>query len=79
MAPFVVKNAITDNVFIWHSRDIETAKEILDIMEDVNEKGLEIRIQEAGPVVGTHTGPKSLGFAYIGHYNKNWLSKMMEK
>jgi DegV family protein with EDD domain len=75
MAPFVVKNAITDNIFIWHTRDIETAKEILDIMEDVNENGLEIRILEAGPIVGTHVGPKSLGFTYIGNYNKNWLMK----
>ncbi|NHK29854.1 MAG: DegV family protein [Asgard group archaeon] len=75
MAPFVVKNAITDNIFIWHSRDVETAKEILEIMEEVNEKALEIRIQEAGPIVGTHVGPKSLGFTYIGKYNNDWLIK----
>lgn len=76
MAPFVVKNAITDNIFIWHTRDEETAKEILDIMNEVNENGKEIRIQEAGPIIGTHTGPQSLGFTYIGNYNKDWLLKM---
>jgi len=45
-------------------------------MNDVNDTGKEILIQEAGPVIGTHIGPKSLGFTYIGNYNKNWLLKM---
>ncbi|NHJ06011.1 MAG: DegV family protein [Candidatus Heimdallarchaeota archaeon] len=75
MAPYVVENAITDNIFIWHTRDLDTAKELLEIMEEVNDNGKEIRIQEAGPVIGTHTGPKSLGFTYIGHYDKDWLLK----
>ncbi|MFW9922221.1 MAG: DegV family protein [Candidatus Thorarchaeota archaeon] len=78
MAKFVVKNAITDTIFIWHTRDLETATEIYDIMIKSNGNGKEIRIQEAGPVIGTHTGPKSLGFTYIGNYNKDWLLKMKE-
>ena len=78
MAPFVVKNAITNNIFIWHTRDKELAQEFLELMEAHNESKKEIRIQEAGPVIGTHTGPKSLGFTYIGEYNENWLLKMKE-
>jgi fatty acid-binding protein DegV len=76
MAPLVVKNAITDYIFIWHTQDFEQAKEILEIMEEVNEDGKEILIQEAGPVIGTHIGPKSIGFTYIGDYNPDWLLKM---
>ncbi|NHJ86667.1 MAG: DegV family protein [Asgard group archaeon] len=78
MAPFVIKNAITDEIFIWHTQDEETANEILEIMKKANGNGKEIRIQEAGPIIGTHVGPKSLGFTYIGKYNKNWLLKMDE-
>ncbi|MHA1557491.1 MAG: DegV family protein [Candidatus Heimdallarchaeota archaeon] len=78
LAHYVVKNAITNTIFIWHTRDFETANEILSLMEEVNDSGKEIRIQEAGPVIGVHTGPKSLGFTYIGNYNKNWLLKMKE-
>lgn len=78
MAKYIVKNAITDTVFIWHTRDITTAKEIFDIMMAANGGDKDIRIQEAGPVIGTHTGPKSLGFTYIGNYNKDWLLKMKE-
>lgn len=78
LAPYVVKNAITNNIFIWHTRDFDIANEILSLMEEVNVSGKEIRIQEAGPVIGVHTGPKSLGFTYIGNYNKNWLLKMKE-
>lgn len=78
IAPFVVKHAITDNIFIWHSEYIEPAKELLEIMEQHNDKGKKIRIVNAGPVVGTHVGEKTLGVVYIGPYNKNWL-KMKEE
>ncbi|MEA2071075.1 MAG: DegV family protein [Asgard group archaeon] len=75
MAPLVVKNAITDHVFIWHTQDKKVAKELQEIMEKHNENGKEILIQEAGPVIGTHIGPKSLGFTYIGEYKPKWLLK----
>ncbi len=78
IAPLVVKNAITDNIFIWHVRNPEVAQEFYEIMEAHNVQNKEIRIQEAGPVVGTHVGEKSLGFMYIGDYNKRWIKKMKE-
>lgn len=78
MAPFVAKNTITDQIFIWHTRDIEIANELKEIIEQNKANDVEVRIQEAGPVIGTHIGPKSLGFVYIGHYSKNWLLKMKE-
>ena len=74
MAPYVVKHAITDNIFIWHSAYIEPAKELLEIMEQHNDKGKKIRIVNAGPVVGTHIGEKTLGLVYIGPYNENWMN-----
>jgi len=78
MAPFVAKNTITDQMFVWHTRDIEIANELKEIIEQNKVNDVEVRIQEAGPIIGTHIGPKSLGFVYIGHYNKNWLLKMEE-
>ncbi len=78
MAPFVAKNTITDQIFIFHTRDFEIAKELKEIIEQNKTNEVEVRIQEAGPVIGTHIGPKSLGFIYIGNYNKNWLLKMKE-
>ncbi|NHJ33290.1 MAG: DegV family protein [Asgard group archaeon] len=78
MASFVAKNTITDQIFIWHTRDIESAEELEEIIKQNKDDNINVRIQEAGPVIGTHVGPKSLGFVYIGHYNKNWLLKMTE-
>ncbi|MBY8994323.1 MAG: DegV family protein [Candidatus Heimdallarchaeota archaeon] len=78
MATLIAKNAITDQIFIWHTRDIEIANELKEIVEQNKAENVLVRTQEAGPVIGTHVGPKSLGFTYIGHYNKNWLLKMME-
>ncbi|MBD3191172.1 MAG: hypothetical protein GF308_11030, partial [Candidatus Heimdallarchaeota archaeon] len=76
LAPIVVEKSITDHIFIWHTRYLDAANELLEIMEKHNSSGKEIRIQEAGPVIGTHIGPKSLGFTYIGEYKKKWLQKM---
>ncbi len=76
IAPLIVENAITDNIFIWHIRYPEIAQELFEIMVAHNDKNKEIRIQEAGPVVGTHTGEKSLGFMYIGDYQERWIKKM---
>jgi len=78
MAPFVAKNTINDQIFIWHTQDVEIANELKEIIEQNKANDVEVRIQEAGPVIGTHVGPKSLGFVYIGHYSNNWLLKMME-
>ena len=58
MALFVAKNAITDQIFIWHTRDIEIANELKEIIEENNVGDIQVRIQEAGPVIGTHIGPK---------------------
>jgi len=76
IAPIIAKKAITDNIFIWHVQYKSVAQEIYDIMDANNFLDKEIRIQEAGPVVGTHVGEKSLGIMYIGDYEKKWLTRM---
>ncbi|HUT81673.1 MAG TPA: DegV family protein [Candidatus Bathyarchaeia archaeon] len=79
MAQFISKNTITDFIFIWQTQDYEVAEELEQIIHEHNGNNKKIRIIEAGPVIGTHVGPKSLGFVYIGNYNKNWLTKMNDK
>jgi DegV family protein with EDD domain len=78
MAKFIAKNSITNQIFIWHTRDLEIANDLKEIINQNKTSNIEVRTQEAGPVIGTHVGPKSLGFTYIGSYNKNWLLKMTE-
>jgi DegV family protein with EDD domain len=78
-APYIVKNAITDLIFVWHTRNRKQAEEIKEIMEANNPDGKEIRIIEAGPVIGTHVGENAIAFMYIGEYNKNWLLKMSDE
>lgn len=73
VAPYIVKNAITDTIFVWHVRRPEFAEELKQIMEKTNDQKKEIHVIEAGPVVGTHVGPGALAFMYIGNYDPNWL------
>lgn len=69
----VIKNTITDILFIWHVRYKEFANELKAIMEEDNPNKVEIIVIEAGPVVGVHVGPKSTAFMYIGNYQPEWL------
>ena len=73
MAPFVVKHAITDTIFIWHVRCPEDAQYLKDIMEESNYDNKQLIVQEAGPVIGTHVGEGALAYMYIGKYQKRWL------
>lgn len=73
-----VNRAITDHVFIWHTQNFDKAQEIKQQMEEANNNGKEIRILEAGPIIGTHLGEKMLGVIYLGKYNKRWLHKMKD-
>ncbi|MBD3189506.1 MAG: DegV family EDD domain-containing protein [Candidatus Heimdallarchaeota archaeon] len=78
VAPIVVREAITDTVFIWHVRFSSAAQELKELMERNNEQNKNIIVQEAGPIVGSHVGEKSIGYMYIGPYKKQWILKMKE-
>lgn len=72
-AKFIAKNSKTDLIFIWHVRAHNFANELKKIMEENNPENKEIRVIEAGPVVGTHVGPGAISFMYYGDYKKEWL------
>jgi DegV family protein with EDD domain len=75
LAPKAIEEAKTDFVFIWHTQNIDTAQEIKQVIAN-NSNGKEVRILEAGPVIGTHLGEKMLGIIYIGKYEDQWLHEM---
>ena len=72
-AKHVIKNTVTDTLFIWHVRYEKFANELKTIMEKDNPNNVDIVVIEAGPVVGVHVGPDSLAFMYIGDYKPEWL------
>ncbi len=76
MATILPKHTLTDTVFIWHVRRYEDAVTLKKIMERNNPKKINIIIQEAGPIVGTHVGIKALAYMYIGQFDKNWLIRL---
>jgi len=76
VAPQVLKNAITEPIFIWHVEYPEAAQQLKEEMEKYNDQEKEIIIQEAGPVVGTHVGMQSLAFMYYGDYKSKWILEM---
>jgi len=69
----IVKNTVTDLLFVWHVRAEKFANELKTIMEKDNPNKVEVIVIEAGPVVGVHVGPNALAFMYIGDYKPEWL------
>ena len=74
IAPKVIKNSITDTIFVWHVRYPEAAQILKEEMEKHNKDKKEIIIQEAGPVIGTHVGFNSLSYMYYGNYDSEWFN-----
>ncbi|HUU79521.1 MAG TPA: DegV family protein [candidate division Zixibacteria bacterium] len=75
-AKYIPTNCKTDLIFVWHVRSLEFANELKSIMEENNPDNKEIRVIEAGPVVGTHVGPGAIAFMYYGDYNPDWILKI---
>ena len=62
-------------LFVNHSRWPEAAEEVADFINTVNDKEIEIIIQETGVINSFFTGKKLLTLGYLGDYDHNWLLK----
>ncbi|MBD3192595.1 MAG: DegV family EDD domain-containing protein [Candidatus Heimdallarchaeota archaeon] len=73
LAPYALKHSVTDEILIWHSRNIEEAEELKETLSKNNRYSKNIRIIEAGPIIGGYMGEKMLGLIYLGDFKDNWL------
>ncbi|MHA1211691.1 MAG: DegV family protein [Candidatus Heimdallarchaeota archaeon] len=70
-----VETRKSETVIVGHANDLENAKVLADILDDLPDPPEEIQIHEIGSVIGTHTGPGALGYAWIGDFQKQWLNE----
>ncbi len=64
-----------ETLIVIHSRNISKAKELVNSLKDLNQKGIEILIWQIGPAIGVHVGPGALGLAWVGESSEKLLEK----
>lgn len=55
-----------ETLVVIHSRNILKAKELTNILQNLNKNRIEILTWEIGPAIGVHVGPGALGLTWLG-------------
>ncbi|MFW9923945.1 MAG: DegV family protein [Candidatus Thorarchaeota archaeon] len=71
----IIEQTETNDIFITHINHHALTQEIVDLMNDKNDRDISIHYKEAGPIMGVYSGPKAICISYIGNWNKKWLIK----
>lgn len=56
----------SETIVVLHSRNFEKAEELVQHLENLNKKKIEILTWEIGPAIGVHVGPGALGLTWAG-------------
>jgi len=67
------KTRILDTMMLGHSNDSEKGKILLDYISELPNAPRDVILAEIGPVCGAHLGPGTLGIAWFGEYQKEWI------
>ncbi|NHJ86444.1 MAG: DegV family protein [Asgard group archaeon] len=71
----IAKEHLTETVIVGHCDNITQAKEVSDYLQSLPNAPKEILLWDIGPVIGTHLGPDTIGFVWVGNFNEEWLKK----
>ncbi|NHJ49268.1 MAG: DegV family protein [Asgard group archaeon] len=71
----IMNECITNDIFITHINYDKITDEIYDSMTDINNNGINIHYNKAGPIMGVYSGTKAICISYIGNWDPKWLSK----
>ncbi|NHJ04149.1 MAG: DegV family protein [Candidatus Heimdallarchaeota archaeon] len=69
---------LSELVIVGHCVNHEKAKEAADYLRDLPNAPKEILIWDIGPVIGTHLGPGTIGYVWVGEFNEEWLKTKID-
>jgi DegV family protein with EDD domain len=72
----VAGNQTYETVFVAHSGNPERCKEFIEYFKSLPNAPKEVLMAEVGPAVGVHVGPNTIGFVWIGEYDKEWFKDL---
>ena len=64
---------ILDTIMLGHSNDSEKGKVLLDYISELPNAPQDVVLAEIGPVCGAHLGSGTLGIAWFGEFQKEWI------
>ena len=72
----VAGQQIVETAFVAHSNNSERCKEYIEYFKNLPNAPKDILMTEVGPIVGTHVGPNTIGFVWIGKCDNKWFDDL---
>ncbi|NHK32613.1 MAG: DegV family protein [Asgard group archaeon] len=74
----IAEERMSELVIVGHCVNPEKAKEVADYIQNLPNAPKEIVIWEIGPVIGTHLGPGTIGFVWVGDFDHEWFKTKVD-
>ena len=69
----IAENHLSELVIVGHCANPTKAKEAMDYLVALPDAPKEVVLWDIGPVIGTHLGPGTIGFVWVGDFDEEWL------
>ncbi|MBD3192116.1 MAG: DegV family EDD domain-containing protein [Candidatus Heimdallarchaeota archaeon] len=73
MAPKIFDNLLVDTFWVGYTDRKGESQKLYDTLKHFSNAPEEISLQQIGATVGTHLGPGTMAYAWIGECNLNWF------
>jgi DegV family protein with EDD domain len=74
----IAEKRISELVIVGHCVNPEKAKEAADFLRNLPNAPKEILIWDIGPVIGTHLGPGTIGYVWVGDFEHEWFKTKVD-
>ncbi|MFW9923005.1 MAG: DegV family protein [Candidatus Thorarchaeota archaeon] len=74
----IAENHLSELVIVGHCSNIEKAKEIAEYLKKLPDAPKEVLVWDIGPVIGTHLGPGTIGFVWVGEFHEDWVKSKID-
>lgn len=74
----IADNHLSELVIVGHCVNLEKAEEAASYLKGLPNAPKEVLVWDIGPVIGTHLGPGTIGFVWVGEFNEDWLKTKID-
>ncbi|HUU79417.1 MAG TPA: DegV family protein [candidate division Zixibacteria bacterium] len=74
----IAENHLSELVIIGHCANPEKAKEAFDYLKSLPNAPKEVLLWDIGPVIGTHLGPGTIGYVWVGEFKEEWVKTKID-
>ncbi|NHJ32771.1 MAG: DegV family protein [Asgard group archaeon] len=69
----IAENHLSELVIVGHCDNKAKAEICANYLKKLPKAPKEVLVWEIGPVIGTHLGPDTIGFVWVGEFKEEWL------